>query len=68
MHHLLPSDSSSERALELALKDVFATATGNPSSSPILRASLSLSPQKEISGCVKQAAGTELWLRIFSRP
>mmetsp|Transcript_1797 Transcript_1797/g.7265 ORF Transcript_1797/g.7265 Transcript_1797/m.7265 type:complete len:216 (+) Transcript_1797:203-850(+) len=64
----MPSASFSARALEFALNEVFFTVTSKPSSSPLARACSSVMPTKDTSGCVKHAAGTELWLSTLSRP
>ncbi len=40
----------------------------NPFSLAISSAFSCVTPTKETSGCVKHAAGTELWLRMLGRP
>ena len=65
-----PSPSFSASAFELALNDVFTTATCRPYPplSAASRATSSVAPTNETSGWVKQAAGTDAWLRTCARP
>mmetsp|Transcript_32029 Transcript_32029/g.95682 ORF Transcript_32029/g.95682 Transcript_32029/m.95682 type:complete len:270 (-) Transcript_32029:1017-1826(-) len=63
-----PSPSFSASALELALNDVLTMPSGNPCSLAISSAFSWVTPTNETSGCVKHAAGIELWFSTCGRP
>ena len=50
------------------MKLVFFTVISKPSSSALAFACSSVRPTKDTSGCVKHAAGTELWFKTLSLP
>mmetsp|Transcript_17770 Transcript_17770/g.42716 ORF Transcript_17770/g.42716 Transcript_17770/m.42716 type:complete len:207 (-) Transcript_17770:1015-1635(-) len=64
----IPSPSPSASAFELALKCPVDLPSSNPSALALSLAWSSFNPTNAISGCVKHAAGTALWLTAWGRP
>mmetsp|Transcript_9091 Transcript_9091/g.15838 ORF Transcript_9091/g.15838 Transcript_9091/m.15838 type:complete len:271 (-) Transcript_9091:974-1786(-) len=64
----MPSPSFSARAFELPLKLVLVIPSLKPCSLDSSSAFSCVTPTKETSGCVKQAAGTLRWLSTWDRP
>mmetsp|Transcript_19554 Transcript_19554/g.40824 ORF Transcript_19554/g.40824 Transcript_19554/m.40824 type:complete len:225 (-) Transcript_19554:973-1647(-) len=64
----IPAPSPSASAFEFALNDPWLFPSSHPSSFAFSTACSSVIPTMPISGCVKQAAGTDWWSTAWFRP